>query len=34
MYIENVMNLFIAGVITTTGLVYYISIIIKKFKTI
>jgi len=34
MYLENITPLFIGGALTTIGLTYYMSLIIKKFKTI
>jgi hypothetical protein len=34
MYLENTTPLFIGGALTTIGLTYYMSLIIKKFKTI
>ena len=34
MYLDNTTFLFLGGVVTTIGLTYYMSIIIKKFKTI
>ena len=34
MYLENTTTLFLGGAITTIGLIYYMSLIIKKFKTI
>jgi hypothetical protein len=34
MYLENTTSLFMGGTVTTVGLIYYMSLIIKKFKTI
>jgi hypothetical protein len=34
MYVEDTIYLFVAGLISTVGLSYYMSIIIKKFQTL
>ena len=34
MYLESMTPFFLGGALTTIGLTYYMSLIIKKFKTI